>query len=145
MKGLRLENTQGRLKSGMPGSISETRGRFCDGLGSNIVVQYSVGPIITLRGRVTARDFVDVISEQRCSFPKRKCPIHTAGTVQLWFEKHEGEHLPWLAQSPDLYNIEPLLSIFETRVRNRLPRPSSLEQLEDVLQEEWYKIPLETV
>jgi hypothetical protein len=34
------------------------RGRFCDGLGSNIVVQYSVGPIITLHGRITAREYV---------------------------------------------------------------------------------------
>jgi hypothetical protein len=35
---LRLENTQGRLQSGMPGSNSETRKGLCDGLGSNIVV-----------------------------------------------------------------------------------------------------------
>jgi flagellar biosynthesis/type III secretory pathway M-ring protein FliF/YscJ len=30
-------------------------------------------------------------------------------------------------------------------VRNRFSPPISLKQLEDVLQEEWYKIPLETV
>jgi hypothetical protein len=30
-------------------------------------------------------------------------------------------------------------------VRNRFPSPTSLKQLEDVLQEEWYKIPLERV
>jgi hypothetical protein len=30
-------------------------------------------------------------------------------------------------------------------MRNRLPPPTSLKQLEDVLQEELYKIPLETV
>jgi hypothetical protein len=28
---------------------------------------------------------------------------------------------------------------------NRFPPATSLKQLEDVLQEEWYKIPLETV
>jgi hypothetical protein len=33
----------------------------------------------------------------------------------------------------------------EARVRNRFPSPTSLKQLEDILQEEWYKIPLETV
>jgi hypothetical protein len=37
-KSLRLENIQGSLQYGMPGSNSETRGRFCDGLGGNIVV-----------------------------------------------------------------------------------------------------------
>jgi hypothetical protein len=30
-------------------------------------------------------------------------------------------------------------------MRNRFPPPTSLKQLEDVLQEEWYKIPLDTV
>jgi hypothetical protein len=38
-KSLRLENTQGSRQSRMPGSNSETRGKFCDGLGSSIVVQ----------------------------------------------------------------------------------------------------------
>jgi hypothetical protein len=33
----------------------------------------------------------------------------------------------------------------ETRGRNRFPPSTSLKQLEDVLQEEWYKILLETV
>jgi hypothetical protein len=31
------------------------------------------------------------------------------------------------------------------RVRNRFPPPASLKQLEDVLQEEWYKIPLDII
>jgi hypothetical protein len=46
-------------------------------------------------------------------------PIHTAGNVQSWIEKHEGElqHLPWSAQSPDLNITEPLWSVLETRVR----------------------------
>jgi hypothetical protein len=34
-------------------------GRICEGLGSNIVVQYSVGPIITLHSQITARKSVD--------------------------------------------------------------------------------------
>jgi hypothetical protein len=33
-------------------------------LGSNIVVQYSAGPIITLHGRVTAREYVDRLCNQ---------------------------------------------------------------------------------
>jgi hypothetical protein len=45
--------------------------------------------------------------------------------------------------------IEPLWSVLETvletGVRSRFPPPTSLKQLEDVLQEEWYKIPLGTV
>jgi transposase len=73
--------------------------------------------------------------------------LHTAGTVQTWFEEREGElqHLPWPTPSPDLNNIEPLWSVLETRMKNRFPPPTPRKQLEDVLQEEWCKIPLETV
>jgi hypothetical protein len=73
--------------------------------------------------------------------------IHTAGTVQSWFEKHEGELRPflWSAQSPHLNITEPLWSVLETTVRKRFPSPTSLHHLEDVLEEEWYKIPLGNV
>jgi hypothetical protein len=142
----------------MPGSNSETWGKFCDGFGSNSMIQYSVGPIITPHGRITAREYVDMLSNQvhpiiQTLFQNNdavsqddSAPIHTAETVQSWFEEHEGElhHLPWSAESPDLNIIEPLWSVLETRVRNRFPPPTSLKQLEDVLQEERYKIPLET-
>jgi hypothetical protein len=56
-------------------------GRFCDGLGSNIMIQYYVGPIVTLHGRFLLNDAV---------FQGDNAPIHTAGSVQPWFEKHEG-------------------------------------------------------
>jgi hypothetical protein len=65
-------------------------------------------------------------------------PIHTAGTVQAWFEEHECElHcLPWPAQSPNLNIAELLWSVLETRMRNRFPPPRSLKKLKDILQEE---------
>jgi hypothetical protein len=102
-RSLRLENTQGSLQSGMPGSNSETRGRFCDWLGSSIMVQYSVGPITTLHDGIIARKYVDRLGNQvhhmiQTSFPNHNAvfqddnaPIQTAGTVQSWFQNHEGE------------------------------------------------------
>jgi hypothetical protein len=80
-------------------------------------------------------------------FHEDNAPIHTAVTVQSRFEEHEGElqHLLWPAQSPYLNIIEPLWSVAENRVRNRFPPATSLEELEFVLQEGWYKIPLETI
>jgi hypothetical protein len=38
--------------------------RFCDGLASNIVVDYFVGPIITLHGQITARKYVDRLDNE---------------------------------------------------------------------------------
>jgi hypothetical protein len=67
--------------------------------------------------------------------------------VQSLFEEHEEafQHLPRLAQSPNLNVIESLWSVLESRVRSRFPPLSSLKQLEDVLYELWYSIPLETI
>jgi hypothetical protein len=45
-------------------SKSETRGMFCDDLDSNIMVQCFVGPIITLHGQLTAREYVDRLGNQ---------------------------------------------------------------------------------
>jgi hypothetical protein len=69
--------------------------------------------------------------------------MHTAGTVQSWFEEGELGHLPWSAQAPHLNIIEPLWPVLESRGRNRFPLPTFLKQLQDVLQEEWCKAPLD--
>jgi hypothetical protein len=55
------------------------------------------------------------------------------------------KHIPWPPQTPELDIIEPLWSVLEARVRNRFPPPTSRKQIEDVLEAEWCKIPLETV
>jgi hypothetical protein len=80
-------------------------------------------------------------------FQDGRGPIHTAGTLQLWFEEHKVElqHLLWPAQSPNFDIIQPLGSVLETRVRNRFPPPTNLNRLQDVLKKEWYKILLETI
>jgi hypothetical protein len=143
----------------MAGFKSEAWVRFCHGLGRNIVVHYSVGPIITLHGRITAREYVDRLGNQvhpmiqtlflnnDALFQDDSAPIHAAGTVQSWFEEHEGElqHLLWPTLSPDLNITESLWSELEIRVRNRFPPPTSLKELEDVLEEEGYKILIATV
>jgi hypothetical protein len=61
----------------------------------SIVVQYSVGPIVALHGRITARKYVDKLDNQKLSmiqmlflnnsavFLDDDAPIYTVGTV--WF------------------------------------------------------------
>ena len=80
-------------------------------------------------------------------FQDDNCPIHTAKCVTEWFDEHDSEveHLPWPAQSPDLNIIEPVWGLLEARVRKRFPPPRTRAELVTVLQEEWLKIPLQTV
>jgi hypothetical protein len=58
---------------------------------------YSVGPIITLHGQITVREYVDRLGNQvhpmiqtfsnnDAVFQDGNTPIHTAETVQSWFE-----------------------------------------------------------
>jgi hypothetical protein len=83
---------------------------------------YFVGPIITHHVRITARKYVDRLDNQvhpiiQTLFPNNdvvfqddNAPIHTAGTVQAWFEEHEGElqHLLSLDGSTALWTLAAL-------------------------------------
>jgi hypothetical protein len=62
----------------MPGSNSEIRRRFYGSLGSSIVVQYSVGPIITLHGQITAMEYVDGLDNQVYSMIQTLFPNNDA-------------------------------------------------------------------
>jgi hypothetical protein len=118
----------------MPGISSETQGSSVMVFGSNIVVQCSVGPIITLHGRITAMEYVDRLGNpvhlmiQRL-FPNKEAVfqvdnahIHTTGTVQSWFEQHEVNLTYSLAaKSPDFNIIEPLWSVLETKSEIKIP------------------------
>jgi hypothetical protein len=88
-----------------------------------------------------------LFSKNDAVFQDDNAHIHRVGTVQSWFEEYVGElhHFPWPTQSPDLNITEPLWSVSETKLKSRFPPPTSLKQLKDVLQEEWYRILLKTV
>jgi hypothetical protein len=94
----------------MPGSNIQTGGNSVM-VWAAIMVQHSIGPLFTHHGRITARVYVERLGNQahpmiQTLFPNNgavfqddNAPIHTAGTVQSWFEQHEGElqHLRWQA------------------------------------------------
>jgi hypothetical protein len=100
-----LKNIHESLHYGLPGSNSETRGRFCDGLGRIVMVQYSFRSIITVYDRTNAREYVDGLGNQMHPMIQRlfqekkndavfrddRTPTHRAETVELCCEEHEGE------------------------------------------------------
>ena len=71
--------------------------------------------------QITASDYVDILGNQVHSviqmlpnndeiFQDDHSPIHTAGSVESWFEEHEDvQQLPWPAHLPDFSIIEPLV------------------------------------
>ena len=77
---------------------------------------YSGGSIITVNDRITAGGCIDILGNQMhpmvqilfpnygAVFQDDSSPMHTARSVQFWFEEHEDilHHLRWLAQSADL-------------------------------------------
>jgi hypothetical protein len=91
----------------------------------------------------------DIISEQRCSFPGWQCSPFTqlklCGSVVVWRAWRWTSTSSLASTITSLDIIESLCSVLEAKVRNRFPPPTSLKQLQDVLQEEWYKILLEAV
>ena len=122
------------------------------------IAWYSDGPIITVNGEITASEYVDILGNQvyqmveifpniNAVFQDDSLPIHTTRSFQFWFEVHEDalQHLPWPAELPYLNIIKPLWSVVESTVRSRFPPSSSVMQPEDVLHEEWYNNPLETI
>jgi hypothetical protein len=77
---------------------------------------YSAGPVINLRSRIAASDYVDILGNQAHPliptffpnvtylFQDVNSSIHAATIVQSWFEEHEDalQHFLWPAPSPDL-------------------------------------------
>jgi hypothetical protein len=109
------------------------------------VLWYSVCTIIALHGRIFAREYMDRLHNQvhliiqtflnnSAVFQEDTAPIHSQNCSIM----------VWPAQSPNLNIIKLLWLVLGTGVRNRFPPPTFVKQLH-VVQEECYKIPLETV
>ncbi|GFW77971.1 transposable element Tcb1 transposase [Trichonephila clavipes] len=126
--------------------------------GSHLVWgRYSLGPIVTLHGKVKAAHYVNILEDQvhpfvQTSFPGEcplyqddNAPINTAKIVQEWFAEHEGEvgHLDWPLQSHDLNIIEHLWGYLESKLHAPFPPPSTISALETAPHEEWLHIPLQ--
>jgi len=70
---------------------------------------------------------------------------HTSKLAKYWFEKNGVSLLDWPASSPDMNIIENLWGYLDRRVRARRVLPQNLEQLWQVLQEEWYGIEVDYI
>jgi hypothetical protein len=47
-----------------------------------------------------------IYDENNFIYQQDNCPVHTARTIQQWFERNNIETLPWPANSPDMNPFE---------------------------------------
>ena len=66
---------------------------------------------------------------------------HRARIVQQFLQQNNMDHLDWPARSPDLSPIEHVWYFLSQRVRQRVPRPRTLQALGAALQGKWRRIP----
>jgi transposase len=82
-------------------------------------------------------------------FQQDNDPKHTARKNKQYLEnkKKEGkvtfDVLPWPSMSPDLNPIEHIWNKLKDNLRDRVDKPSNLDQLFTFVQEEWSKLPKE--
>ncbi|KAJ4429228.1 hypothetical protein ANN_26231 [Periplaneta americana] len=70
---------------------------------------------------------------------------HIAHAVGDYLQEVGIHVLPWPARSPDMNPIEQVWDMLGRRVKNRRPRPESLQKLRRALGEEWELIPQEDI
>lgn len=70
---------------------------------------------------------------------------HTAAIVRAYLQEVRISVMQWPARSPDLNPIEHLWDHLKRKVRSRDPAPTTLQELEAAVMEEWARIPQEQI
>lgn len=77
------------------------------------------------------------LSKEDIIFQQDNDRKHTSAHARKFFEETSIKLLPWPSNSPDMSIIEHAWSHLDRQVRKRMPRPITVDQLWEVLQEEW--------
>ena len=80
-------------------------------------------------------------------FQENNVPIYMAKLTKNWIDKNNINILSWPAQSPDLNPIEHLhvWDELERKVKAHKPLPTNINELYEILQEEWIKIDIKNI
>jgi transposase len=112
----------------------------------------NLGPLVLIRGSITGKVHSETLRDYAIPtlkkffphgdgiFQEDNAPVHTAKIARAVLTKNNITLLPWPAYSPDLNLIENLWAYVEEKIRNRHLPPSSISQLEEMIQEEWQAI-----
>ena len=100
---------------------------------------------IRYREEILQSHLMNVIDRQRELFQQDNARPHTARVSMDYLEKNNINVLPWPSKSADLNRIEYLWDQLDKRVRQRQPPLQTLDQLRQMLQQEWRAIPRKNV
>ena len=102
---------------------------------------------VRYRGEILrpVRYLMHVIDRQRELFQQDNARPHTARVTMDYLEQNNINVLPWPSKSLDFNPIEHLWNLLDKRVRQRQPPPQTLDQLRQMLQQEWRTIPRNNV
>ena len=100
---------------------------------------------VKYRDDILQPHFIHVIDRQRELFQHDNTRPHTARVTMDYLEQNNINVLPWPSKSPDLNPIEHLWDQLDKRVLQRQPPPQTLDQLRQMLQQEWRTIPRNNV
>ena len=72
-------------------------------------------------------------------------PCHTPKKTKEWQDRNGIKRLSWPSQSPDMNPIEHLSAILDRAVWKKSRKPTSREELRNLLREAWAEIPQEKI
>jgi transposase len=96
---------------------------------------------VRYRDEILQPYLMHVIDRQRELFQQDNATPHTARLAMDYLKQNTINVLPWPSKSPDWNPIESLRNHLDKRVHQRQPPPQTLDQLCQMLEQEWRTIP----
>jgi transposase len=100
---------------------------------------------VRYRDAIFQPHLMHVIDRQRELFQQDNARPHISRVAMDYLEQNNINMHPWPSKSPDLNPIEHLCDQLDKRMRQRQPPPQTLDQLRQMLQQEWRTIPRNNV
>nr|KAF6369233.1 hypothetical protein mMyoMyo1_010611 [Myotis myotis] len=116
---------------------------------------HDLGLLIHVEQRLTSTTYLSIVADQVHPimlmaypngdgfFQQDNAPCHGAGIVQEWLQEHQGDFtlLRWPPQSPNLNPIEHFWDEVKRAIRQLVPQPSKLTELDSAIHQAWCQIP----